>query len=96
MNPTASNCTSALNLSYVATLTNWLEHSPDSQELLESLSQMATGSRDKSVEGMFSYLLEALPVPMPTHLGDPALMFGILESQFSELRSEGDHYEPER
>jgi hypothetical protein len=57
---------------------------------------MATGSRDKSVEGMFSYLLEALPVPMPTHLGDPALMFGILESQFSELRSEGDHYGPER
>jgi hypothetical protein len=81
-------------LAFVDTLTNWLENSPDSQELLESLEQMATGSRDKSVEGMFNYLLEALPVPMPEHLDDPALMFGFLEKMFQEGHSERDNIGP--
>lgn len=77
-------------------MTNWLESSPNSAEHLESLQEMATGSRDKRVEGMCGYLMHALEVPMPDDL-ELEEMFGHLETQLLARQSSGgDIYGPEK
>jgi hypothetical protein len=98
MNSTAQTPTvskHSKNLSYATTLTNWLENSPDSQEHLEQLEQLASGSRNKETWWMFVFLLDNLLDPMPENL-PPEEMFGHLESQFSETHSESERIGPER
>jgi|GEM_PF-7026531 len=92
---TAMKQAASKRMAWADTLTNWLENSPDSQEHLESLEQLASGSRNKEVWWMFVYLLDNLNDPMPENL-PPEEMFGHLESQFSETHSESERIGPER
>jgi len=93
--PTASKPTGSKNQSYAQTLTSWLESSPDSLELQESLEAMAGGNAKPTMRETFLFLLDNLTDPMPPNL-PPVEMFDHLESQYSERRSEGDHYGPEK